>query len=69
MKSPILEDIKTVAKENGWTFERTKKNQWQFFSPDGKHIIVVSGTPSDWRSQRKIYAQFKKAGLLIKGNA
>jgi len=68
MKSPILEDLKQVAKTHGWTFERTKKNQWQFFSPDGKHIIVVSGTPSDWRSQRKIYAQFKRAGLTVKGN-
>lgn len=66
MKSGILDDLKRLAKEQNWTFERTKNNHWKFFSPDGKHIIVVSGTPSDWRSQRKAYADFKKAGMKIK---
>ncbi len=67
MKCGILEDIKRVAKENDWTFKRTHNNHWQFLSPNGKNIVVVAGTPSDWRAQRKIYAEFKKAGLIIKG--
>jgi len=67
MKSSILEDIKRLAKEQDWCFERTKNNHWKFFSPDGKHIIVISGTPSDWRAQKKAYADFRKAGMTIKG--
>lgn len=66
MKSSFLEDVKRLAKEQSWTFERTKNNHWKFFSPDGKNIVVISGTPSDWRAQRKAYSDFKKAGMKIK---
>jgi len=67
MKSPMLDDLKKLATAQKWTFERTNNNHWKFFSADGKHIIVVSGTSSDWRAQRKAYADFKRAGLVIPG--
>jgi hypothetical protein len=65
MKSSILDDLKRLAKAQHWTFARTKNNHWKFFSADGKHIIVISGTPSDWRAQRKTYSDFKRAGLIF----
>ena len=65
MKNSFLPNLKTKAKDAGWRIEQTTGNHWQFFSPDGKTIIVVAGTPSDWRAQRKVAAQFKRVGLEV----
>lgn len=61
----FLADIKNKAKESGWRFEQTTSGHWKFFSPDGITIILVSGTPSDWRVQRKVTSDFKRAGLVL----
>lgn len=65
MKSSFLENLKKLAKNQNWKFEKTKNNHYKFYSPDGKYIIVVSGTPSDFRAQKKAYADFKRAGMIF----
>lgn len=65
MKNTNLNHLKTVAVAAGWRVRATKGGHWQFFSPDNKTIILVSGSPGDWRAQRKCAADFKRAGLTV----
>lgn len=52
-----------VAADNGWRVETRGSNHRQAYSPDGKYIITVAATPSDWRAHMNVKAQFKRAGL------
>jgi hypothetical protein len=57
-----LEDIIDLAQQKGWRV-KTGNGHKQVFSPDGKSIVTVAGTPSDYRALLNIKADFKRAGL------
>lgn len=65
MKNTNLVHLKSIAVEAGWRVRATKGGHWQFFSPDKKTIILVSGSPGDYRAQAKSKADFKRAGLAV----
>lgn len=60
-----LNDLIRAAEEQGFEVRRTKKGHWQFKPPDpNKQIVVLSGTPSDHRSERNALARLRRSGLI-----
>lgn len=57
-----LDKLITQARRAGWRVEKTRGGHWKFWSPDGKHAVVSSSTPSDRRSMSNLRAQLKRAG-------
>ena len=57
-----LDKLIAQARRAGWRVEKTARGHWKFYSPDGKHAVVASGTPSDRRSMANLRAQLKRAG-------
>ncbi len=51
------------AQRQGWRAERTQRGHWQLFAPDGRTIVTLPGTPSDWRAFRNTIAQMRRAGF------
>lgn len=60
-----IRDILAAASKACWRIEPLRSGHVRALSPCGKHIIHVSGTPSDWRAINKIKSNFRRAGLDI----
>lgn len=59
-------DLVEAAKKQGFTIERTKGNHWKFIPPDKtKVIVIVAGSPSDFRAINKITSRLKNSGLIL----
>jgi len=52
------------AQEQGFRYRRTEKNHHQFYAPNGKDIIVCSGTSSNWRGEENFMHDMKAAGYV-----
>lgn len=50
----------------GWRVEPSSDG-WKCFSPDGKKIITIHATCSDYRAGMNILSEFKKAGFEYSG--
>ncbi len=50
------------ATQQGFRAEQTSGGHWKVLAPNGRDIIVMSGTPSDRRSWDNFLAQMKRAG-------
>lgn len=58
-------DTKQLAKRlraAGWTVEDRKGGHLVAKSPDGRHMVVMSKTPSDHRALANTLAQLRRAG-------
>lgn len=51
-----------LAKEQGWEHSRTSGGHHRLVSPLGR-IVMMSGTPSDYRAVKNFRAQLKRSGL------
>lgn len=58
-----LDKLIAQARRAGWRVTKTTRGHWKFWSPDGKHAVVASGTPSDRRAVANLRAQLKRAGF------
>lgn len=56
------------AEKLGWRVQKTNKNHFQLFAPDGKTIMSAPGTPSDWRSYHNAKAEFKRKNEISQNN-
>lgn len=65
MKHEKLKYIKEIATQNNWRFEKTSKTHWKFFSPCGKHIVLVSSNEANAITTKRIFSDFKRAGLVL----
>jgi hypothetical protein len=57
-----IDEMVDLAQQKGWRVKVGDSHK-QLFSPDGKKIVTVAGTPSDHRALMNIRAEFKRAGL------
>ena len=53
------------ALAQGWQHDLTTRGHHQFFAPNGRGIVVASGTPSDHRSFRNFMSEMKKRGFVM----
>jgi hypothetical protein len=67
MKSnKLVDDILRAANAQGCRVERTKRNHWKIFIPEGE-LVVVPGMPSDHRSLRDVIVRLRRAGIIVGG--
>lgn len=57
-----MDRIIKQAKEQNFRYQRTQSGHHQFYAPNGKDIIVHSGTGSDSRGNENFMADMKRAG-------
>lgn len=50
----------------GWRLERQKKGI-KCFSPDGESIVVMHETPSEYRAEKNLLSEFRRAGFKFDG--
>ena len=59
-------DIKNLIRaleSQGWRVEKTRSGHYMAYSPNGKDIVTIPGTPSDHRSMRNTLAALRRAGF------
>lgn len=61
-----IREILAAASKACWRIERLGSGHVRALSPCGRHIVHVSGTPSDWRALHKIRSNFRRAGLALR---
>jgi hypothetical protein len=60
-----IKEVAEAAREQGWTVNITKKNQYQFIPPDPtQQIVMAAGTASDHRALDNVIARLKRSGFL-----
>lgn len=62
----MANEVSKITKEalrQGWT-RKPIKGGFMYFSPDGKHIATVHGTPSDRRDLDNTLRDFRAGGLV-----
>lgn len=59
-----LKALLKAVKDAGWPIEQTKKGHHLIRPPSGP-LILVSGTPSDWRGLKNARAQLRRAGVNV----
>lgn len=55
--------IREASIEQGWRWDRTNNGHWKGLAPDGKTIVVHSGTPSDHRGLRNALSRMRRVGF------
>jgi hypothetical protein len=63
--SRAIEIVLEKAWDQGWWIEKAKSNHVKCLSPDGKGIVIVPSTPSDFRSIKNCRALLRKYGLKL----
>ncbi len=58
-----MKDVISKAQEQNWRHRLTEKGHHQFLSPNGKDIVVASGTAFDGASWHDFMANMKRAGF------
>lgn len=51
------------ARSQGWRVERTRRNHYKWFAPDGRTILVSGSTTSDHRGIKNQIANMRRAGF------
>jgi hypothetical protein len=54
-----------IADKANWRIKQNRGNHIKCYSPDGKSIVIISGSGSQ-RSIKDVRADFKRGGLEIK---
>lgn len=62
--SKRLSGLLRKISDQGFTTELTSKGHYRILGPDGRLVAYTSGTPSDWRVQRNLIAELRRAGLV-----
>jgi hypothetical protein len=67
-KSDELDKLLSHARKHGWRLEGgntggKKQRHWKCLSPDGKTIVVLPTSASDYRSLKNARAALKRSGL------
>lgn len=63
-----VDELAALAKEQGWRVEPCNNGHMAFYPPDKTHSPIYTGrTPSDWRANRNLRAQLRRAGLVLPG--
>jgi hypothetical protein len=60
----MIKDLKKIMAEykaKGWRIELTKNGHSKWLAPDGKTIVIASGTPSHHRAIHNHVALLKRA--------
>lgn len=60
-----IDHVIREALAQGWQHDLTTRGHHQFFAPNGRDIVVTSGTPSDHRSFNNFMAQMKRKGFVM----
>ena len=60
-----LDHVIREALAQGWQHDLTTRGHHQFFAPNGRDIVVASGTPSDHRAFNNFMAQMKRKGFVM----
>lgn len=60
-----VSDIMAEVQRQGWRVVRDGGGHYKFYSPCGKHIVVVAVSPSDHRAVKNIRARFRRAGAKL----
>ncbi len=63
--TPDLLQLVELADQAGWRVVQTRRNHFAFYSPDGRTIVTIAGTPSDRRTRRNDKARLRRAGLEL----
>lgn len=53
--------VKTL-RQQGWRVDLLKGGHYRAYSPDGKGIVHIAGTPSDRRAMANTIAQLRRYG-------
>lgn len=59
-----IDDLVRSLVRVGWIFRRGRKHG-QIKSPDGKAIVTVPSTPSDWRSSMNFKGDLRRSGAQV----
>lgn len=65
MSSNVMTDKREILvklQRDGWRVERTRGAHIRCLSPCGEHIVVTSGTDSDFRGTRNFLRDLEHAG-------
>lgn len=62
-----MEAVIREARQQDWRVERTRGGHWRLYSPDGRGIVHVSGTPRGPRAVVKAVAALRAYGFVWKG--
>lgn len=55
-----------AAAKQGWRIERSGKNHFKCYPPDGGQMVTVPGTPATSnRSYENTVADFRRSGLVL----
>ena len=57
-----LKHLIRSALAQGWRYEHTRGNHHKLFAPNGKDIVVISNTPSDYPAFKNCLADMRRAG-------
>jgi len=60
-----IDDLAKAAREQGWVLGKTSKGHHRWVPPDRtKKIVIGSGTPSDYRSNKNFLGQLRRSGFV-----
>lgn len=59
-----LQELIQEAERQGWRAVRTQKGHWALYAPDGRTIVHLAGTPSDWRAIHNAISRMRRAGFI-----
>ena len=62
-----IEIVIEKAWAQGWWCKASKKGHVKLYSPDGRYIVTLPSSPSDFRGIRNARQLLKKYGLDLKG--
>lgn len=62
MKPKERKELFRQLQRAGWRVTQARKG-WKCYSPDGRHIVTIHNTTSEYRGTRNVLSEFKKAGF------
>jgi hypothetical protein len=63
-----MESLIAEARRQGWRAEKTRGGHWRLYSPTGRGIVHLSGTPSSGRAVQKAASMMRHFGFVWKGH-
>jgi hypothetical protein len=63
-KDRNFQELRDAAVEQRWRVERRSKNNYMFYSPDGKTSVTAGGNYKGPHSLKNLVAQLRKGGFV-----